>query len=330
MGETFAAGDKYQVYDMNRKIVETMKNVLNTSNCCTVYDQLRNFAHLYPPAQTLIDQVQLMIRYEATMAFKKPNFVSISLEALVDLLMMDALAVDEMDVLQSCTSWVDEEIRRLNLIPNAANKSDIFKPIKTLIRFSKIALNQLRHFGPLKDLLSNDELNSLFLHHGNPAEFVIKCETTRKTLTYDIVYSEKFTTNDPIDEQFSSFSTKFRATGDIVIDNIFTFLPVNVRDLELSIKDNSNGAQLNLRCDITLDVTMCWQIKFCEPLKIDAGREYNFLFKFRRSTISNKNLSCDSQMKFRYPDTSNSLICYLSSVVDSFHCIRQIDLYKLS
>lgn len=43
-----------------------------------------------------------MIRYDTAMAFKKQNFVNISLEALVDLLMMDALVMYEMDVLKSC------------------------------------------------------------------------------------------------------------------------------------------------------------------------------------------------------------------------------------
>ncbi|KAG4071509.1 hypothetical protein HA402_011663 [Bradysia odoriphaga] len=327
--ETFVAGDKYQVYNMNDAMFSFIKDVLNASNCCIIYDQLMKF-----PSECVcvpVDQVRTMIRHNSRVTFKNEYFVNISQETLVDLLNMDVLSIDEIDVLRSCAKWVDEEIRRLNLESNAATKQKIFKPLKNLIGFSKITLDQLEHFSPIKDLLSSDELNSLFLHHLNISQFVIEYNAARKTLTLKSATCDKNLrhTYETYEDDYSEFRPVFNSSGEIFIAQIYTFLYKDIQDLEFSIHDNVSGQKVELNYEKLPDVDGCWYFRFIDFVKIDAAKDYQFTFKFRYTAISDNELSCDTTVKIR---NASCLKCYLSSLSDSngYHCLKKIDFYELS
>ncbi|XP_037035621.1 BTB/POZ domain-containing protein 6-A-like [Bradysia coprophila] len=322
--ETFVAGDKYQVYNMNDAMFSFIKDVLNESNCCIIYDQLMKFPSEYLCVP--VDQVRTMIRYNSGVAFNDEYFVDISQETLVDLLNMDALSLDEIDVLRSCAKWVDEEIRRLNLESNAANKQKIFKPFKNLIGFSRITLDQLEHFSPIKDLLSSDELSSLFLHHLNISQLTIECNAARKTLTLKSATCDR-KLRDRLASHRSEFRTVFNSSGEIFIAKIYSFLHIEIEDLEFSIHDNVSGQKVELNYEKLRDGDDCWHFRFIDFVKIDAAKDYTFTFKFQIIPISNCELSCDTTVMIR---NASLLKFYLSLDSFGYHCLKKIDFFELS
>lgn len=321
--ETFMAGDKYQVYNMNDAMFSFIKHILNPSNCCIIYDQLMKFPTDYVCVP--LDQVETIIRCNSASAFKNKHFVKISQDTLLNLLSMDALSIDEIDVLTSCAKWVDEEIKRLNLESNTTNKQTVFEPIKNLIRFSKITFDQLKSCNPIKDLLSRDELCSLFLHLLNVSKFTIECNTARKKVELKSASCKNYQL-DSYSRYFSELSSIFKASDSIIIKNVYTFLPTHVQDLEFSINDMVNGlknVELNYE-KLHSKSGNCWYFRFIDAVKIDATKDYKFVFKFKNAAIYSV-LSLDTEMIVN----DSSLECKLSST-DGYHCLKKIDFYQIS
>lgn len=341
--ETFMAGDKYLVYKMSDTMFSFIKNVLNLSNCFIIYNQLMKFPTGY--ACVPLDEVKTIIRYNSASAFMDKHFVNISQETLVDLLSMDVLNIEEIDVLRSCEKWVAEEIKQLNLEPNATNKQMVFKPIKNLIKFSKIPFDQLRNFNPIKDLLSSEELSSLFL---DVSKFTVECNTARKTLRrascskhlntpghkyINTKFGRAFQVSSRYGSgsrtephrYFSEFSTVFKASGSIYITHVFTFLQTNVEDLKFSVKVSGENVEINyekLRSWTRGD--NCWYFRLIDFVKIDATKDYEFAFKFRNTTIAYNKLSRDTTMIV----DDKSLDFNLSSI--GVHCLKRIDFFPIS
>lgn len=334
------AGDKYQVYNMSHSIFAFIKNILSTSNCCIIYDQLIKFPTEYIGP---LDQVKKLIRCNSESAFKNKYFVNISQETLVDLLSMDGLTMEEIGVLHACAKWVDEEIKRLNLKLNRTNKQMVFKPIKNFIRFSEITLDELRNFDQIKDLLSSDELSSLFLHHLNISKFALVCNTTRKRLELRSAYCNKQNKNTLHSIQqyrdaqhyntqmnFSELSFVFKASKHINIINIGTFLPTKIQGLELSIYDVARGLKLELNYE-TLHSSSdnLLSIHLIDSVPILSAKDYRFVFKFQSNTIVNSQLSRDTKLISEGKD--EPLVCNVTSQANNgYHCLKGIDFYLLS
>ena len=221
----------------------------------------------------------------------------------------------------------------MNLEPNAANKQEIFKPIKSFILFSEIALDQLKNFDPIKDLLSSDELSSLLLHHLNVSKFAIECCAARKKLTLrsascsagNINHNNLFG-HTQTHRNFSQFSLVFKASSDILITKIYSFLPMTVQDLEFSINPPLNGTKVALNNEKFWFGDTCWNFRFIDPVKIDATKEYEFVFKFRNRSINYNALSRDTIMI----TSGSSLQCNLSSLTNGYHCLKKIDFYEMA
>lgn len=325
--ETYMAGDKYQVYNMSETIFAFIKNILSTSNCCIIYDQLMKFPTEYVVP---LDQVKQIIRHNSESAFKNKYFVHISQATLVDLLNMDALIIKEIDVLNSCAKWVAEEIKRLNLELNRANKQMVFEPIKTLIRFSDITFDELKNCEQFNELLSNDELTSLFLHLLYKSKFTVECTTARIRLELKSAYCNK-TMNQHNNyfnvQSVSELSLVFKATKCIYIAVIHTFLPTTILDLKLSIF-LANGPEVQLKyVKLLSQIDNMWSFRFVDPVAIDSTIAYKFVFKFQNSSLAHNQLSQNTQMVLQDGDKS-FVICNLSSIsYYGNHGLKQIDFY---
>lgn len=313
---------------MKNSMYTFIEDGMNVSTCCIIYDQLRKFRRYNPDVFRLIDNVREVIRYNSELAFKKEYFVNISRETLVDLLRMDALAIEEIDVLKACAEWVAEEVKRLNLEPNAANKREIFKHIKNFIRFSEIALDQLRDFSQIQDLLSSEEASSLLLHHSNASKFIIECTTSRKKLTlrsasFDnelITYSCDYTQAQQIFKEFSPVS---KASGDIFITKIYSLIPMDVQVFRISINDTESEVNVPVYCKKICGEDYCWHFELTPAVKIDTRKKFNFVFNFRKG----KNASLMTHKPSPWEDHLSSLF---SSLLSASHCVKKIDFYELS
>lgn len=326
------AGDKYQVYKMSEIMFAYIKNILSTSNCCIVYDQLMKFPSEYVVP---LDQVKNIIRYNSQVAFTNKYFINISQKTLVDLLNFDSLSIKEIDVLKSCAKWVDEDIKRLNLESNKTNKRMIFKSIKNFIRFSEITFNELKNFDQIGELLSSDELGSLLLHLLNISKFTIECNTARITLELS-AYCNRSTNARPPPHvnnsltNFSEFSLVFRASKCISITNIGTFLSTNIQGLEFSIYEMSKVLNGLLKVELNYEKLRSsdnlWSFQFIDSVAIDSTKDYKFIFQFQNSTISSIQLSRDDKMTLKFQD--ESLVCNLTTAYN--HCLKQVDFYLMS
>jgi len=288
-----------------------------------------------------LDRVRKLICHNSAAAFQNKYFVNISQDTLVDLLSMDALNIKEIDVLKSCGKWIDEEIKRQNLELNQTNKQMVFEPIKNFIKFSEITFDELRRFYSIKDLLSSDELSSLFLHHLNISKFKVECNTKRMRLelrsancnnvsNHPVVLNHGYT---PImatqQRNYSEFSLVFKTSKSIVITSIYTFLPITVRGLELSIYDMANvKVEFQYVMKYSQPDNLCY-FQFTDSVAIDSTRDYRFVFKFQSTKIMHTQLSRDTTMIQWVKDVS-LLFNLTSSVNQGYHCLNKIDFYSIS
>ncbi|KAG4078576.1 hypothetical protein HA402_002690 [Bradysia odoriphaga] len=333
--DTFMAGNKYQVYKMNDKLFSFVNDVLNSSNCCIIYDQLMKL-----PAESVcvpVDHVKELIRYNSASALKNEQFMNVSLETVLDILNMDTLTVDEIDVLASCADWVAAEIKRQNLEPNAANMQETFKPIKNFIRFSMITIDQLKNFKPIMYLLSSDELNSLFAHYLDLSILTFGCSTARtrpalQSATCGKSQPGNFNYNRSTFLSFDTpeFITIFKASSDIFITNVYTFLSTVVQDVKLSISDNVSELELELNCEkLSTPEDNCWYFRFIDFVKIDATKEYKFLIKFDTNMLTSNSLSRNTAMIVQQPSALQIILSGFTHT-NGYHCLKKIDFYEMS
>ena len=159
--------------------MDYVKRMMNESNSCLVYEQLIKIQ----PDNKLVNQAKRLIQFKTKCGFKSDFFLQIDLNTLLDLLDMD-LCISEIELLKVCANWTHEEVLRLGLEPNSINKQNVFKPIKEYIKFSDLTLEALEGFSQIQDLLTIDELASLFLHLiDKRTPLSINCKTSRKKIS---------------------------------------------------------------------------------------------------------------------------------------------------
>lgn len=198
-----------------------MKEKLNETNCSIIYDQLTRIENDKSPIELARNQIQM----SGKTAFESYYFTQISEQTVVDILNMDSLSVAEIELLKAVSNWVDAEVIRLNLFSDAEHKRKVFEPFKRLIKFSDMTAEQIGvGFGKIENLLTIEEISSLFLHLFDKSKpLVIKCATEHRTSTNIYSIFDGQTTNNGY--RYSNLLASLIVYKKIYIKSLDTLLP---------------------------------------------------------------------------------------------------------
>lgn len=157
---TWQAGDKYLVHRWDRSFFDYIKKSIRNTNICLVYDQLCRIQR----DNVLLDYVKELLKEGALTFFKENYFLELNPEALIDILKIDCLNIAEIDIVIACFKSIERQIVKLDLQPTPENKQKLFEPLKPYIRFTDLLAYEVGKFDELKNLLTDQEIVSLFLH----------------------------------------------------------------------------------------------------------------------------------------------------------------------
>ena len=321
------AADMYLVDNLANNLLERIKNELNESNCCLIYDQLIKLQK----EESTLNYVRNLIELNSEAAFKNNYFSQIDQTTLIDILKMKSLNINEIDVLIACSKWVDAEIERQMIEPIIENKRKMFVPLKCLINFTEMNADQVGKIGEiLRVLLNNDEIASLFLHLFDKTQpLTIKNETIRtKPKLYSVSAKPVSFYFNNVHSKRLNFQDYLAVNQSVLIASIKTLLGDSVNNLDLKIAKNEELLDLKHE-KVSIDGK--WSFKFDKLkdfLKLDAGNEYKLHFTFINTDIYKANLSSDFTFKLQEDNKSIEFEIKPNSL--GFHCISEIEFYTTS
>lgn len=338
--ETYVAADKYQVNDLT-DLSEYVKTTLDASNCCLVYDQLLKL----PNENVLkLNYVKRMIQLHAKKAFKSESFTKIHLKTLVSILELHHLNIDEIDILKTCLRWTEIECARRGMVAISENTREIFEPIKHLINFQSLRVEQLHNI-EFKRLLSDDEITSLL---NKSKERKIECRPFREPWklyavqdsgeSYFSLYKVAHSCAPWLDtcprgmygnsEQLSKISFRLKVNHPVWIESIYTHLPTNIKRLRLSIYENDEKVDL----ETTLDgpkTTRRWNFRFEKCLQIEPNQDYKLKFEFQKFTFDDSSYKLSKKTELRLNDDMDDMRTKFEVDLRKYHCIHKIEFYSI-
>lgn len=319
--ETYMAGDKYLVHDLNDRLIEFIDSILDESNCCIIYNELVKIGG----HEELLERAKRLIRWEAKVAFEGELFESIDKDTLIDLLNFRWMNVYEIDVLESCLRWVEAKIEKLGLNPTDENKREVFSSIKHHIRFSELTPEDLGTFAGIESLLTSEEIGGLMLHLFNKSTkpSPLDCKTARKSIW-------AFRADGGNGKQFpnaasSGIITLLNVNRKVLIKHIYTTLTKDVAGLELSIFKGDEKLELTHRR--LLDAEDLWFFEFDNLLELDAESDYKMRFEFDFFEFARPTELLSDISKFTSVEDDHEFVFTFN--FERLHCVREIDFFGL-
>lgn len=112
----------------------------------------------------MLAYVRTVVIKNAKKAFESNYFTQISQETLVSLLSLRELSIDEVDLLDAVSRWVDCEVQRQGLLMSGENRRRVFEPIKNYILFPELTPENVANCKKIAELFAIEEIDPLLLH----------------------------------------------------------------------------------------------------------------------------------------------------------------------
>lgn len=298
------------IQNLINDLYDYVRKSLNGSNCIIIYDQIIKLQRDFPP----LVNVRKLIQLYGEAAFMSDYFTEISEKTLVDLLKMEVLRIKEIDILRSVSKWLDGQLQRSDLSATTANKQKLFEPIKSLINFGVLSLEDVnKNEDLLKSILTMEETISLLFHLMDKSKpFIIDYQSPRH-----ICSIVEFSGLVNLNISTSGFQTYLSPNRKLLIISIHTLLSSSVSDLKLKILKNNQELLVELE-NILIDDKWCFE--FNRKLEVDPRNNYLFQFSFNNFQFDSNNLL---SRKFKPNKLNNQIILSLDSEI-STHCIKKI------
>ena len=145
----------------SKSFFDYVKSKLNAASSCLIYDQL---VKIGDREEIPLAEVRTVAIEQTQETFESEHFKHIDQETLINLLSLDQLSIDEFDLLEPISKWVDCEVQRQGLPINDENRRKVFKPIKGHILFNALKLEKAAKCKEIAELLTVEEIGSLILH----------------------------------------------------------------------------------------------------------------------------------------------------------------------
>lgn len=286
---------------------------MNNANCCLIYDQLIQI----PTETSFLDSIEMMIMKNTKIAFASDQFVKINRNTLIKILKLKYLEIDEIEIMKACLRWINEELKRENCDSTLNKQRALFQPIKGLIRFTDLTIDELMKFHEIECLLTDEEVGSLFMHLSNKSRpFKIQYEFAgRNSRTFKL-----FSKCDMLASLLPNpIVMLLNVSQKLLIHSIHTSLKPETYSLTFSAKEN------NKVMDLVYSMSICqkkWRIDFGEPMRVLPGSAtYEITLKFKTSGLEYSLLSNRSKLEFG----NNQQSVIFDLIFDSYHCIEQIE-----
>lgn len=158
--ETFKAADKYLLTDLIDELTKFVQDNTNADSIWIIYQEINKINKTDPSfGKNIIERITCNVG----MPFQSDGFVRISESALIDILNFEMISIKEFDLLSACARWVNHQAIESGL-SSATDKQKIFAPLKNLILFAEISIDDLKSFLEISDLLSYEDIGKLFVN----------------------------------------------------------------------------------------------------------------------------------------------------------------------
>ena len=334
---TYMAADKYLVEGLKDELMLGSVYRLNKFNVCLLFDQFLKIpldevgSFLRKDKGALLNEFKKFIQVYSKDAFESESFLEIDEETLVELLKLEFLNMPETDVLRACLRWTDAEMKRQGLVATNENKRKVFSQVKPFVRFIDLNYDQLTELAELKDVLSIEELGSVFLKLTGGCDHIsIDCKTERKKgrKVYEAIFDDGFSS---IDEDYYVYklSVNLKVNQKVCITSIQTYLKSSVSNLEL--KGFKQGQEEFVPLPFVEFKRHLVHGKWCfEPgrtLEIDPHVNYQLVFSFAAIELQFEYFSNSSSFSTRVGENK-----YHFSLRDfgKYHCIKSLHFCQIS
>lgn len=197
-----------------------VQNCLNVANVCVIYDQLLKLAI----SESLISKVKVRMATQFSTACASDSFKQIDEDTLVAILNFRTLNITELELLKACLRWTDNEVVKRQLVADRTSKRQVFEPIKHLIRFGDLSLNDFTSISELDSYLNFEEIGMIFFHVSHKRTPIqIDYQSSRRSAKTHVVRAIK---DDSISGgSSSSFEFKLSISVDksVLLSSIATF-----------------------------------------------------------------------------------------------------------
>ena len=321
--ETFIAGDKYMVFNLNDRLIEFVKEILDESNCCILYNELIKIGE----HEELIEEARRLIRSRTKAAFNDWRFECIERDTLIDILNFEWLEMDEVQILESCLRWAEDEIESLELCNNAKNRRKVFADIKPNIRFSDIRPDQLATLKGIDSFLPIEEVGSMLLYLFNKSTKLspIHCKTARKSKRA-LTVTNQDTHVLAAAYTAAELTTLLNVNRKVLIEKIYTTLGKDIIN-ELTLSVYEGDAKLELEHQKLCDEAGIWFFQFDKLLDLNSEHDYKLVFKFAPVQFNVKSERLSNTPKLAIGEGGETFAFTIN--FDAFHCIKQIDFFGL-
>ena len=318
------SANKYLAHEMIDDLTKCINRSLNKLNCFVIYRELFRI-----PIEnvTALNQVRKWIQINIKTAMNSKSFSGIeSQETLLNLLSFENLNSKEIDILEACSRWVDEEIVYRELVANSENKRKIFDPIKKHIRFADITLEELKQFDKIQDLLSLDEIGSLFLSTIDKSQkMIIDCQTPRVKPVLHHVTGPDYSTTDISDGKvFSEFIVSLNVDRHLLVEDIYLSLINSIKESQLSIYENK--VELSLKSTLLKTSSGEWYFRFKDTFCMKPANDYKFIFKFTKITFLRGFEMLNRNTVLELKDGDQSIVNFKLNF-ERCHCIKKIHFF---
>ena len=327
---TYLAADKYLVEELKDELILGSMNRLNKFNVCLLLDQFLKIpldeigGLVCKEKGAILNGFKKFIQAFSKDAFGSEAFNEIEKDTLIHLLSLEFLNLSETDVLNACLRWTNAEVKRQGLVATIENKQKVFSQVKHFVRFTDLEYDELSKLSELKEVLTRDELASLFLKlTGECDQIAIECKTERQK-SRKVYEVESGSSSRLISVLYSEFRISLRANRKVCITSIQTVLSSLDKNLELKVFKCEQGefvplAFLEFKKYL---VNGDWCFEPGRALEIDSGVSYKFVFSFAKDSFYH--LYTDSSFR------ANDNIELSLSDFGKYHCIKRINFCEIS
>ena len=154
---TYAAS-KYDVMTLLRQCITYLEENVNSETVCTILNHAIMFEE-----NMLADRCLMYISKHSTAVFQSENFISLTKDALKDILALDKLNCDELKVYHACKRWatVSNEDTGGKTTKSEINIRKQLGDLLQLVRFPTMDLEEFNEHVLADDVLTTLEINDI-------------------------------------------------------------------------------------------------------------------------------------------------------------------------
>eukprot|EP00823_Brevimastigomonas_motovehiculus_P003313 TRINITY_DN1_c0_g1_i4.p1 TRINITY_DN1_c0_g1~~TRINITY_DN1_c0_g1_i4.p1 ORF type:complete len:545 (-),score=172.28 TRINITY_DN1_c0_g1_i4:219-1778(-) len=148
---------KYQVEALRLRCVEFMENDVNADNVCQLFEQGRKMLNEAHFGMKFIEE-------NTADVVESKAFLDLSVESIKTILKSNKLGINEADLFAALENWAAAECKRQNLKVTGPNKRTVMGDAINYIRFPEMTTQEIAASVTSSNILSSDELISLFAY----------------------------------------------------------------------------------------------------------------------------------------------------------------------